>query len=351
MSSNDEELWREFELIRERFETHLVDDLIHKIDVYMYTKEGDSILVVVDFKNYPAKPEISIKEVPMRLRSTAEHFHVTQQISLLSNWSSDGKMHVANTLHDIAKRFEDIARLVTEFDVLKEQFKSTEINPVSLQVQLQSYGSQIYSLTVDCEEFPNRPRIMFERQDIDLSNTNSLIKWGQETHLVDLVKESEYHINQINRIPFELELMKTICDTGYDETERTMNFKIVGRERFEGQIFCFSAALPDGYPKIPPKINLITAIPDPSLEQSILKILKESEIKWNPNWFLEDIVVKVDTIISNTAIKYSCIVCRHPIEELENAIRCPNCSRPFHNACWKELKQKFGRCPRCQTPV
>ena len=87
-------------------------------------------------------------------------------------------------------------------------------------------------------------------------------------------------------------------------------------------------------------------------KEELQNSFKDFFSEWSPFSYLVDLFNLISEKIFEVSV-VSCVICHKKIEieQQKAAVECPHCERPYHDNCWSQTMQSFGKCGFClRTP-
>jgi len=235
----------------------------------------------------------------------------------------------------------------------------------SIKVHLLTYGFKEYILDVDLKPYPKSPLIEFSSElqqiiNIPVMELNSYINWKEdESDAVDIIREISWLVDKNSRINFEIDLLKDhYKNIKYETSTATLHVEMKGKMKSEDLTFEFEIKLPIEYPMKMPEIEVVNEF-ELEIHEKIKNDLHASFSdffdEWTPFSYLVDLFNLISKKIFEVSV-VSCVIC-HKIEcpsctkkiagDDNCHAECPHCNRAYHNHCWEQTIQSFGKCGFC----
>ncbi|MFO8020051.1 MAG: hypothetical protein R6U96_15605 [Promethearchaeia archaeon] len=354
----------ELGLIQKYYAIDQVGTSLGEINVYLTVTLTKTFVIKVDFSDYPKKPHISFPDNIKRILPSPE-----QSLETLRKWNPKKKPHVVDVLQEIEQNLYFIKDIDLQSKKILGEYQCDMIedSATQLRVHLLTYGFKEYLLDIDLITYPHPPKIDMTSELQEIINTpieelNAYQNWEEkESDAVEIVREISWLVDKNSRINFELELLKAdYNDIEYVPSQNIIKASMEGKMKSQDITFNFEIELPREYPMKVPNIEVTNKFELESHEK-IKTDLKDSFEDFFNQWTPFSYLVDLFNLISKKIFEVSalsCVIC-HQIEcptcHLSIAssdgescyIECPHCERAYHQHCWEDTIQQFGKCGFC----
>jgi ubiquitin-protein ligase len=329
------------------------------VNVYMTITITKTFIVQINFSNYPEKPIITFPSEVTEILGDPYH-----SLEKLRKWNVKKPPHIVDILFELDNKLRFIQDIETEAKKVLGEYQCDLVatSVTQLTVHLLTYGFKEYLLSIDLGPYPKPPKINLTPElqqiiQVPIDSLNSIKNWKEkESEPVEVVREIAWLVDKNSRINFELELLKEhYKDINYDPSSETLRIDMKGKMKTQDLTFQFQIKLPREYPMKMPEIQVLNEFELDSHEKTKNELqtsFKDFFNEWSPFSYLVDLFNLISEKIFAVSV-VSCVICHKKIEieQQKAAVECPHCERPYHENCWSQTMQSFGKCGFClRTP-
>jgi ubiquitin-protein ligase len=358
----------EIGLIQQEYAYDQMGTVPGKIMVYLTITLSKTFMIEMDLSQYPKEPLIKFPKEAQNLLGGPK-----KALNSLKDWNPESTPHVIDVIHELETKLLFIQEIEAESKKIQGEYQCEMIpsDPTRLRIHLVTYGFKEYTVDIDINSFPKRPRLSLSSElneilNIPLEELEAFKGWTEsESECVEILREISWLVDKNSRINFEIELLKEhYKDINYEPQTQILNVEMEGKMKSQDLTFQFQIHLPNEYPTRVPEIKVVNEFELESHEK-IKKDLQSSFESffddWTPFKYLVDLFNAISKKIFEVSV-VSCVIC-HKIEcptcskkiagpdEESCHVECPYCERPYHDHCWAQTIRSFGKCGFClKTP-
>ncbi len=352
-------------LLQQQFSYDEVGPSPYNVNIYLTITLSKTFVINLNFKDYPKAP---ILNLPKSLKKfIGDPF---QSLSSLKKWNEKNPPSIVEIIHDLERKLLNLKELEQELGKINNEFRYEAIPDefYKVLVHILTYGFKSYTIEIDLSPHPNKPNINLpiETQNSIGKSVNQLKSYKDwepgVSESVEIVREISWLIDRNSRINFEIDLLKEHYNQiEYIAETSSIKIEMKGKMKTEDLKFQFEIILPIEYPMKMPTINILNKFEIDSHEKTKNQLqdsFKSFYDEWTPFKYLIDLFNLLSEKIFEVSV-ISCVICHRvecptcnkmiaaPSKEQACYTYCPHCERPYHQHCWKQTLQSFGKCGFC----
>ncbi|MHA1271558.1 MAG: hypothetical protein ACTSPY_17325 [Candidatus Helarchaeota archaeon] len=326
------------------------------VKVYLTTSVYATYEIIINFKNYPKKPEIKYDNSLELILGTPE-----SSLHIIKKWDENQPENIVEIIHEIEG-------LVISSSVLDEiglqlsyRYYTIALGPKRVKIVIEYENDKHFDFDIFYEKSPPEVKLSENASKfIKISQIKSLNNWNENSSIIALVDEIAQKLEHRLRIFYELKEIQPYVN-GLVQSGAKITFNVYLKIE-TGEFFEFEFILRGRYPKSPPEITLISRLNDQLLLDKISDFISYQIEYWDKNKRLRSIIEELKELLLKNSDKvcklchkFKCPTCQKQIVSNIEGVSgmneckhvCPFCGSKFHMHCWNEVYKLTHQCPIC----
>ncbi|TFF86353.1 MAG: hypothetical protein EU551_01690 [Promethearchaeota archaeon] len=330
-----------------------------KLKIYLTTAVFATYEIIVDFHNYPERPEIIFDDSLRLMLGTPE-----KSIHILNKWNENKPKHIVDIVHEIEGLVMSSSILDEIGEQLSYRYNVVALGPKKIRIII-DYNDRNFEFDVYYDEIPPSINLSEEtKKFIKESQIKTLQNWNKNSTIRTLVDEIAQKLEHRLRVFYEMEDLKQYI-SGVVQSGAKVIFNVT-IDIQTGESFEFEFELFDRYPKEAPNITFISRIKNEDLRNKISEFIDYQIEYWEKSKYLISLIEELKEVILKSSEKvcalchqFLCPTCGRKLtlgfEGVSGTSECkhicPFCNRKFHEHCWNEIYTRTHQCPICLKTI